>query len=145
MKFERAQAIIAALRAQYALWHGSAQHLTIVLAISIALAACTSSDDTTKPATALADVPRFTASTIIRLVAEDVCPRRATVAQEALRKGAATPTYQGRGIWRVAGTGTWQGKTVVMSWEVDEVSGRVAPQGDGALVLHAIAEAGGGC
>lgn len=90
------------------------------------------------------DRPLHSEATIIRLVAEAICPAAPTLVQTGLAD-AITPSYVGNGIWRVQGSVTLQGQVYTVTWEVDEVSGYVAPQNDAALVFHAAAEAGSRC
>jgi hypothetical protein len=90
------------------------------------------------------DRPLHSEATIMRLVAEAICPAAPTLVQTALAD-AITPLYVGNGIWRVQGRVTLQGQVYTATWEVDEVSGYVAPQNDAALVFHAAAEGGSRC
>jgi len=119
--------------------------LTAVLLTTVAMAAfgCDDGGDRSAPDVPT-DRPRYTEATVIRLVAQAICPARPTLVQTALAE-AITPHYVGDGIWRVQGTVTLQGRTYTVTWEVDETTGYVAPQNDAALVFHAAAEAGNQC
>lgn len=90
------------------------------------------------------DRPLHSEATIIRLVAEAICPAAPTLVQTALAD-AITPSYVGNGIWRVQGRVSLQEQVYTFTWEVDEVSGYVAPQNDAALLFHAAGEAGNRC
>jgi hypothetical protein len=117
--------------------------VVVVLAASFiaGLAEETGSADTvpSPPSQVEIDEPLYSSDTIIRLIAQSICPRRPSLIQAILAQ-RLTGWYVGDGIWRVYGQVTTQGQSYWASWEVDEVTGYAAPQNDGALIIHALAE-----
>ena len=120
--------------------------LLIVTIGLLLLVACEEGDEArpTRARTVEVDRPLHSDDTILRMVAEAVCPRQPTFVQQALTD-AVTLRYLGDGIWRVQGRVTLQGQVYTVTWEVDERTRYAAPQNDAALVFHAAAEVGNRC
>ena len=87
------------------------------------------------------DEPLYSRDTIIYLVAKSICPRQPSWAQARLG-GNVTARYVGDGIWRVS---SQTGRSPPAIWEVNEMTGYVAPKNDAAHLLHAFAELGVRC